>query len=164
MFKRLLTERLKQRTIKKQVKYQGFSWHERSTGGWPGKGDSNSWSKQLQWEETWELLLLLSCCLPPRTGLCSPKCPFPHQKMTQPQTAGPLHKHLFIDIRKSYRYRLCTKPTKVNFLTWLQEFKTVRLVWTVWPFSWSWSCSPQAGHLSALLQVLPYRETHNAGS
>lgn len=35
------------------------------------------------------------------------------------------------------------KPTKVNFLAWLQEFKTVRLVWTVWHFSWS--CS-EAGH------------------
>lgn len=83
--------------------------HQQATGGWPGKGSSNSLSKQLQQEGTWELLLLLSCCLCPRTGHCSLECLFPHQKMTQPQAAGPPHKHFFIDISKSYRDRLCTK-------------------------------------------------------
>lgn len=132
--------------------------HEEARGGWPGKDSSNSLSKQMQQEETWELLLLLSCCLSPRTGCCSLECPLPHQKMTQAQAAGPLHKHLFIDIRKSYRYRLCTKTYKSQF----PNLKTVRLVWTVWHFSWS--CSPEAGHLSALLQVLPFMETHRGGS
>lgn len=44
--------------------------------------------------------------------------------MTRQQAAGPPHKHLFIDMRKSNRYRLCTKTYKSQS----PSLKTVRLV------------------------------------
>lgn len=78
------------------------------------KGGSNSLSKQLQQEETWKLLLLLSSCLSHGTGHSSLGYSLLHQKMKKTQAEGPPHKHFFIEIRKSNRYRLVQKKKNLS--------------------------------------------------